>query len=153
VVTHPRDAGGRRRRWVRYVWEKLYVFGGGANSEATRDAITFDGDRWIMTPALDLPQALQFPAVSLIGNRVYVYGGLSIPCDYTSAQATLWSCSLQAHEMNWVWLLWNDAPFDGIKAALILFDVELPIGIEVSREIDGSELDDGLCHLLSPTHA
>src|ERR1035441_4006431 len=26
----------------------------------------------------------------------------------------------------WVWLLWNDAPFDGIKASLILFDVELP---------------------------
>src|SRR5260370_42529746 len=52
-----------------------------------------------------------------------------------------------------VWLLWNDAPCDGIKASLILFDVELPIGIEVSREVDGSELDHGLRHLVSPTHA
>ena len=32
----------------------------------------------------------------------------------------------------WVWLLWNDAPFDGIKPSLILFDVELPIAIKIS---------------------
>src|SRR5713101_8160286 len=52
-----------------------------------------------------------------------------------------------------VWLLCNDAPCDGIKTSLILFDVELPIAIEVSREIDSSELDDSLRHLLGPAHA
>jgi len=30
-----------------------------------------------------------------------------------------------------VWLLWNDGP-GGVKTALVLFDVELPVGIEVS---------------------
>jgi hypothetical protein len=35
-------------------------------------------------------------------------------------------------EIKWVWLLWNDAPFDGIKPSLILFDVELPIAIKIS---------------------
>jgi hypothetical protein len=52
-----------------------------------------------------------------------------------------------------VWLLWNDAPSGGIKTSLILFDVEFPIAIKISREVDGSELDDGLCHLLGPTQA
>ena len=52
-----------------------------------------------------------------------------------------------------VWLLWNDGPGGGIKAPLILFDVEFPIAIKVSREIDGSELDDGFRHLLGPAHA
>jgi len=33
--------------------------------------------------------------------------------------------------MIWVWLLWNDGP-GGVKTALVLFDVELPVGIEVS---------------------
>ena len=55
-------------------------------------------------------------------------------------------------EINRVWLLWNDAPSGGIKTPLILFDVELPIGVKVSGEVDGSELDDGLCHLLGPAH-
>jgi len=35
-------------------------------------------------------------------------------------------------EIKRVWLLWNDAPFDGIKPSLILFDVELPIAIKIS---------------------
>jgi len=35
-------------------------------------------------------------------------------------------------ELNRVWLLWNDAPAGGIKPSLILFDVELPIAVEVS---------------------
>src|SRR5664279_5737820 len=56
-------------------------------------------------------------------------------------------------QMVWVWLLWNDAPSGGIKTSLILFDVELPIAIKISREVDGSELDDGLCHQLGPAHA
>jgi len=54
---------------------------------------------------------------------------------------------------SWVWLLWNDGPGGGIKAPLILFDVEFPIAIKVSREINGSELDDGLGHLRGPAHA
>ena len=33
-------------------------------------------------------------------------------------------------EIKWVWLLWNDAP-DGIQASLVLFDVELPVGIKI----------------------
>lgn len=32
---------------------------------------------------------------------------------------------------HWVWLLWNDGP-GGVEAALVLVDVELPVGIEVS---------------------
>src|ERR1022692_3587203 len=52
-----------------------------------------------------------------------------------------------------VWLLWNDAPGGGIEAFLILVDVELPVLIEVAREIDSSELDDGLRHLFGPAHA
>ena len=55
-------------------------------------------------------------------------------------------------EIKRVWLLWNDAP-GGVEAPLILFDVEFPIAIEVSGKIDGSELDQGLCHLLSPPHS
>src|ERR1035438_2992352 len=31
--------------------------------------------------------------------------------------------------------------------------MELPVAIEVSGEIDGSELYDSLCHLLGPAHA
>ena len=34
-------------------------------------------------------------------------------------------------DLIWVWLLWNDGP-GGVKTALVLFDVELPVGIEVS---------------------
>jgi hypothetical protein len=36
---------------------------------------------------------------------------------------------------------------------LVLFDVEGPVGVEVPAQIDGSELDDGLGHLLGPAHA
>src|ERR1017187_6061363 len=50
----------------------------------------------------------------------------------TSFSSILSEDSFGAYELRWVWLLWNDTPFDGIKASLILFDVELPIGIEVS---------------------
>ena len=35
-------------------------------------------------------------------------------------------------ELKWVWLLWNDGPFDGIKPSLIPIDVELPVAIKVS---------------------
>jgi len=35
-------------------------------------------------------------------------------------------------EIKWVWLLWNDGPFDGIKPSLIPIDVELPVAIKVS---------------------
>ena len=34
-------------------------------------------------------------------------------------------------KIYWVWLLWNDGP-GGVEAALVLFDVEFPVGIEVS---------------------
>ena len=34
-----------------------------------------------------------------------------------------------------------------------MFDVELPVGIKVAGEADGSELDDGFSHLLGPAHA
>lgn len=33
--------------------------------------------------------------------------------------------------LNWVWQLWNHGP-GGVEAALVLFDVEFPVGIEVS---------------------
>src|SRR5271167_1303686 len=55
--------------------------------------------------------------------------------------------------MTRVWLLWNDAPVGGMKALLIFFDVEGPVAIEVPAQIDSSELDDDLGHLLSPTHS
>src|SRR5882724_1716167 len=39
-----------------------------------------------------------------------------------------------------------------MKAALVLLDMERPVGIKVSAEVDGSELDDGLGHVLCPAH-
>ena len=36
---------------------------------------------------------------------------------------------------------------------LVPLDVEIPIGVEVAREIDGAEFDDGLGHRRGPTHA
>ena len=36
-----------------------------------------------------------------------------------------------AFQIYWVWLLWNDGP-GWVEAALVLLDVELPVGIEVS---------------------
>jgi hypothetical protein len=33
--------------------------------------------------------------------------------------------------INWVWLLWDDAPVAGMKALLVFFDVEGPVAIEV----------------------
>jgi len=34
-------------------------------------------------------------------------------------------------EIRWVWLLWNDGP-GGVEAALVLCDMEFPVGIEIS---------------------
>jgi hypothetical protein len=31
----------------------------------------------------------------------------------------------------WVWLLWNNGPHAGVKAALVLIDVELPLAIKI----------------------
>src|SRR5579864_9230141 len=55
--------------------------------------------------------------------------------------------------MAWVWLLWNDAPDGWIQALLILFDMELPVLMEVAGEMDGSELDEGFGHVFGPAHA
>jgi len=41
----------------------------------------------------------------------------------------------------------------GMKALLVFCDVERPVAIEVAAQVDGSELDDCLCHLLSPSHS
>jgi hypothetical protein len=41
----------------------------------------------------------------------------------------------------------------GMKALLFFFDVEGPVAIEVTTQVDGSELDDCLGHLLSPAHS
>ena len=35
-------------------------------------------------------------------------------------------------DINWVWLLWNDAPDGRVETPLVLLDVELPIEIEVA---------------------
>src|ERR1039457_2487442 len=40
-----------------------------------------------------------------------------------------------------------------MKALLIFCDVEGRVAIEVPAQVDGSELDDGLGHLLSPAHS
>ena len=40
-----------------------------------------------------------------------------------------------------------------MKALLIFGDVEGPVAIEVPAQVDGSELDDRLCHLFSPAHS
>src|SRR5260370_7949165 len=40
-----------------------------------------------------------------------------------------------------------------MKALLVFCDVEGPVAIEVPAQVDGSELDDCLCHLRSPAHA
>lgn len=36
-----------------------------------------------------------------------------------------------APQMNWVRLLWNDAP-GRVEAVLVLFNVKFPVGVEVS---------------------
>jgi len=42
----------------------------------------------------------------------------------------------------------------GMKALLLVFfDVESPVAIDVPAQVDGSELNEGLGHLLSPTHS
>src|SRR5580704_14782814 len=40
-----------------------------------------------------------------------------------------------------------------MKALVIACDVEGPVAIEVPAQVDGSELDDYLRHLLSPAHS
>src|SRR5579863_4058857 len=40
-----------------------------------------------------------------------------------------------------------------MKALLVFCDVEGPVTIKVPAQVDGSELDDGLGHLLSPAHS
>ena len=39
------------------------------------------------------------------------------------------------------------------EALLVFFDVEGPVAIKVPAQVDSSELDDGLGHLLSPAHS
>src|ERR1035441_3385865 len=56
-------------------------------------------------------------------------------------------------QLNGVSLLEDDAPVTGMKALLIFCDVEGPVAIEVPAQVDGSELDDCLGHLLSPAHS
>src|ERR1035438_2397157 len=40
-----------------------------------------------------------------------------------------------------------------MKALLVFCDVEGPVAIEVPAQVNGSELDDCLGHLLSPAHS
>jgi hypothetical protein len=51
--------------------------------------------------------------------------------DPTSSSFASWRANVR-EKFKGVWLLWNDAPFDGIKPSLILFDLELPIAIKIS---------------------
>lgn len=45
-----------------------------------------------------------------------------------------------------VWLLYDDGPTAGrVESALVLDDVELPVGVEVAAEIDSAQFDDGSC--------
>src|SRR5947209_5154508 len=40
-----------------------------------------------------------------------------------------------------------------MEALLVFFDMKGPVAIKVAAQIDGSELDDGLGHLLRPAHS
>ena len=50
-----------------------------------------------------------------------------------------------------VWLLYNDGPAVGLEAVLPFFNMERPVGIEVSTQVDGPELHDSLSHFLGPS--
>jgi hypothetical protein len=78
--------------------------------------------------------------VCMRAELVHLKSRLPHPIQYRSqaAQAELsWMRARETHwgenctQMKWVWLLWNHSP-GGVWAALVLFDVEFPVGIEVS---------------------
>lgn len=74
--------------------DKLYVFGGGAEGQATADALIFNGKQWTSAETLRLPAARIYPVAALLGDRVFVIGGLSVAGDYATAETTVWSLPL-----------------------------------------------------------
>ena len=46
-----------------------------------------------------------------------------------------------------VWLLCDDGPrCEAVESELILLDVKVPVLVEVSREVDGAQAENGLSH-------
>src|SRR5256885_5790296 len=56
-----------------------------------------------------------------------------------------WSSDVCSSDLIWVWLLFDDFPAArGIKAALLLLQVEVPVVVQVATEVEGTQPDHGL---------
>ncbi len=69
----------------------VFVFGGGAEGTASRDTFVLRDGRWQALAAWVLPAPRLYAVAAVLGNRVYVMGGLPAAGDYAHASSTVWS--------------------------------------------------------------
>ena len=80
--------------------DTLYVFGGGADGEATDDVLALHDGRWSVLP-LKLPEPRINGFAVAMDGRIFVVGGVSQPGDQPLIASTVWS--------------WDPASTDGFR--------------------------------------
>ncbi len=86
----------------------VYTFGGGQQGAATGDIWRLNANKWTRV-ARTIPERRLYAAAAVIGDTIYVIGGLSKPGDYSSAANTVWRWRPNAPAAAWE----NIAPLPG----------------------------------------
>ena len=89
--------------------DALYVFGGGADDKARRDALMYYRGKWSLVAAAELPE----PRISAVAvecrQSIYLVGGMSDGSDDTTMKNNLWVWDPKSAPGGWKAL----APFPG----------------------------------------
>jgi N-acetylneuraminic acid mutarotase len=68
----------------------LYVLGGGADSNVSRDALMFHRGKWRAVPQANLPEPRLFASAIAMGGYIYILGGTPKAGDYSRVANSFW---------------------------------------------------------------
>ncbi len=79
----------------------LYTFGGGDQGIPTAEVRRLRGNQWTKVDGADMPQPRLYAVAAVIGNSIYVAGGLKKAGDYGSAASSLWMWNPSESGSRW----------------------------------------------------
>lgn len=77
--------------------DKLYIFGGGAESNVRRDALVLDHGTWKPVPAAELPEPRLYAVAIALQDSIYLLGGIAKAGDYKNMSNAFWRWSEKSH--------------------------------------------------------
>jgi N-acetylneuraminic acid mutarotase len=80
---------------------EFLFFGGTSEGRVLDDVLAFDGKQWKDRPEMRLPAPRSYSQVALVGQRIYVFGGLEKAGDIKTATRDIWMWNLDEADAGW----------------------------------------------------